>query len=86
MQEAKKHVKKKLWWHTTYGEIVVLEQTYYLTQGGMLRPFKLSSGAKSRGYSMALQRVMADFGSDAAFAKTAKKIKEHYGIVVPISG
>jgi uncharacterized protein (DUF2252 family) len=35
---------------------------------------------------MALQRVMADFGSDAAFAKAAKKVKEHYGIVVPVSG
>jgi hypothetical protein len=35
---------------------------------------------------MPLQRAMTDFGSDNAFAKAAKKIKEHYGVVVPVSG
>jgi hypothetical protein len=34
---------------------------------------------------MPLQRVMADFGADHAFGQVPKKLKEHYGIVVPIS-
>ena len=65
---------------------MVLEQSYYLKQGGTLRPFKLSSGAKSRNYSKPLQRVMTDFGAEVSFGKAADKIKEHYGIVVPVAG
>jgi len=29
---------------------------------------------------------MTDFGADDSFGKGAKKVKEHYGIEVPISG
>jgi hypothetical protein len=38
-----------------------------------------------RGYSEALQRAMTDFGADEAFAGAAAKLKEHYGIEVPVS-
>lgn len=34
---------------------------------------------------MPLQRAMTDFGSDVAFAKAVNKLKEHYGIIVPLS-
>lgn len=64
-----------------------MEQTYYYKgKAGTLRPFRLSSGAKSHGYSLPLQRAMTDFGADDAFAKAVKKVKEHYGVNVPISG
>lgn len=81
-----KNTLKKLWWHTTYGEVVVLEQSYYLKQGGTLRPFKISSGANTRSYSLPLQRVMTDFGSDESFTKACDKVKEHYGVNIPVSG
>jgi hypothetical protein len=68
----------------------VFEQSYYLKSGGKsagtLRPFRLSSGTSTRGYSLPLQRVMTDFGADESFAKASQKIKEHYGITVPLSG
>jgi Uncharacterised protein family (UPF0236) len=32
-----------------------------------------------------LQRVLTDFGGDKAFGKVPKKLKEHYGIEVPVS-
>jgi len=51
-----------------------------------LRPFRLSSGVSTRGYSLPLQRVMTDFGSDESFSKASDKIKEHYGVAIPVSG
>jgi hypothetical protein len=38
-----------------------------------------------RGYSDGLQRAITDFGADEAFAGAAGKLKEHYGIEVPVS-
>lgn len=35
---------------------------------------------------MPLQRVMTDFGSDESFTKASHKIKEHYGVTIPVSG
>jgi hypothetical protein len=32
-----------------------------------------------------LQRVLVDFGADASFEKGAGKVKEHYGVEVPVS-
>lgn len=52
---------------------------------GYLRPFSNSARVQCRGYSLPLQRVIVDFGSEIAFADAAKKIKEHYGIDLPAS-
>ena len=38
-----------------------------------------------RGYSEGLQRAMTNFGADDPFAGAAAKLKEHYGIEVPVS-
>jgi hypothetical protein len=38
-----------------------------------------------RGYSEGLQRAMSDFGADDSFAEASSKLKEHYGIEVPVS-
>lgn len=35
---------------------------------------------------MPLQRALADFGADESFAAAAGKVREHYGIEIPISG
>ena len=50
-----------------------------------MRPFKESAEVQCRGYSHWLQRAMVDFGADNPFAGAAHKLKEHYGIEVPIS-
>ena len=60
------------------------EQTY--RQGGKeVRPFCKSAGVKCQGYSLRLQRSGVDFGSDESYEKSARKLKEHYGIEVPVS-
>jgi hypothetical protein len=38
-----------------------------------------------RGCSLALQRAMVDFGADDPFGGAAGKLKEHYGIEIPVS-
>jgi hypothetical protein len=35
---------------------------------------------------MPLQRAMTDLGADDSFAKATKKLKEHYGITISVSG
>ena len=50
-----------------------------------MRPFCESAEVECRGYSLALQRTMTDFGADGAFGGAAVKLKEHYGIEVPVS-
>ena len=49
------------------------------------RPFSAVAGVSCRGSSLPLQRVMTDFGADHAFAPAAAKLKEHYGIEMPVS-
>jgi hypothetical protein len=50
-----------------------------------MRPFAESAGVECRGYSEGLQRAMTDLGADTSFARAVTKLKEHYGIEVPVS-
>jgi hypothetical protein len=77
-------VKKKLRWHTTFGEISV-EETEYNRSGQRLRPFRDAAQVTCRGCSVPLQRVIVDFGSDNTFGRTPNKLEEHYGISLPSS-
>lgn len=54
-------------------------------KGAEVRPFCRSAEVRCRGYSQALQRAITDFGADRAFAQIPQKMKEHYGIEVPVS-
>ena len=50
-----------------------------------MRPFSQTAGLSCRSYSTPLQRIITDFGADVPFGRIPKKLKEHYGITVPIS-
>ena len=52
---------------------------------GIERPFSALAGVSCRCSSLPLQRVMTDFGADEAFGPGAAKLKEHYGIAMPVS-
>lgn len=54
-------------------------------EGRLIRPFSLSAGLQSRSYSLPLQRRITDFGADASFSRASEKLKEHYGITIPVS-
>jgi hypothetical protein len=49
------------------------------------RPFSERAGVDCRGTSLALQRVLADFGADVPFGQVPDKLKEHDGIAMPVS-
>lgn len=51
----------------------------------IIRPFCQSSRVSCRCYSIPLQRIITDFGADVPFGRIPKKLREHYGITVPIS-
>jgi hypothetical protein len=66
------------------GQIEVKEQVY--KRGGrQWRPFSEAAGVACREYSLGLQRAIVDLGSDGAFEKGTQKVKEHYGVEVPLS-
>src|ERR1700757_1865314 len=78
--------KKKLYWYTRLGTIAIEEQIFtHGRRGPQIRPFSESAAVDCRGYSEGLQRAMTDLGADNAFAGAAAKLKEHYGIEVPVS-
>jgi len=54
-------------------------------RGAQLRPFCLAAGVRHQGYSRPLQRVLTDFGAEASFQAATLRVKEHYGVLVPIS-
>ena len=56
-----------------------------MDEGHLIRPLSLSAGLKARSYSLPLQRRMTDFGADESFSKASGKMKEHYGITIPVS-
>jgi len=76
--------KKKIYWYTTFGEINIYESRF-MQNKKLTRPFSYSADINCRVYSEPLQRRMTDFGADDSFAKAVTKMKEHYGIIVPVS-
>lgn len=78
--------KKLLSWHSTYGDISITEQCLRLgRRGPEVRPFCQRADISRRAYSLPLQRALVDFGSDESFLDATKKVREHYGIEVPVS-
>jgi hypothetical protein len=76
--------QKKTYRHTTFGVISVFEQEYR-QPGKRFRPFSRSAGITCRCCSLPLQRAVTDFGADHAFGRVPEKLKEHYGITLPVS-
>jgi hypothetical protein len=54
-------------------------------KGPEVRPFSQSAEVRPRGYSQPMQRAITDFGADGTFVEVSQKMKEHYGIEVPVS-
>jgi len=54
-------------------------------RGRQVRPFLEQARIRPREYSLPLQRSMVDFGSDDSFLQTTKKMREHYGVEVPLA-
>ncbi len=72
-------------WHTSFGPIHIDEAQWRLGRRGKLwRPFCQRGKVEPQGNSLRLQRVLVDFGVEAAFARAAQRVREHYGIEVSV--
>ncbi|EDN68741.1 hypothetical protein BGP_3755 [Beggiatoa sp. PS] len=83
-KNVKGNGKKKIAWHTTFGNIEVQERLF-IRPGKQFRPFSSKAAVSNRGCSLPLQRIIVDFGADHAFGRVPKKLEEHYGIEIAIS-
>lgn len=71
--EKLQNTVKKLYWHTTFGQIGILEHCF-LEAGRLIRPFCHWADVSARGYSQPLQRRITDFGADVPFGKISEVI------------
>lgn len=55
-------------------------------RGRQVRAFCERAAIQHRGYSLPLQRALTDFGADNSFLAATKKMQEHYGVELPMSG
>ncbi len=56
----------------------------FLVNARIFRPLIQKLHVQCRSYSRALQRALTDFGADVSFGQAAEKMREHYGIEVPV--
>ena len=75
---------KKLYWYTPFGRIEVTEPLWR-NGTGIARPFRALAGVSCCGSSRPLPRVMTDVGADHACGRVPAKLKEHYGMEMPVS-
>lgn len=54
-------------------------------RGRQVRPFREQARIGPRAYSVPLQRALVDFGADNSFLEATKKVREHYGVEVPVT-
>lgn len=81
----RRHVqhRQSFWWLSTFGR-VELEVPYLRCAKGCGgdRPFQRLTGLACRGKSLALQRVLTDFGAEKSFAQASNQLWEHYGVAL----
>ena len=54
-------------------------------RGPQVRPFCSRARISARAYSQPLQRALVDFGADDSFLEATRKVREHYGVEIPIA-
>lgn len=79
-----RHRQRFQWW-TTFGLVAIEERVWRSATHHYLRPLPADLGIHCRGQSRRLQRVLADFGADHAFAQAVASVREHYGFEMGVS-
>ena len=74
--------KKTLKWWSTYGLIEVEERLWRSNCQSYIRVLPEAIGVSQRGRSLALERVLSDFGLEKSFSQAAVSVKEHYGFEI----
>jgi len=82
-QRRQVHQHQSFWWLSTFGPVETEVPELRCAKGhGRDRPFQRLTGVGCRGKSMALQRVLTDFGAEKSFAQASEQLWEHYGVAL----
>ena len=82
-QRRQLHQRQSFWWLSTFGRVQVEVPYLRCPQGhGGDRPFQRLTGLACRSKSLALQRVLTDFGAEKSFGQASQQLWEHYGVVL----
>lgn len=80
-QRRQLHKRGNFWWLSSFGKVSIeAPQLRCPKCHGRDRPFQRLTGLRSRGKSLALRRVLTDFGAEKSFALASEQLREHYGI------
>lgn len=61
----------------------MIEQIYRRSEDNFqVRPFALAARVQCQGYSLGLQRILTDFGSEESFEQASLRVYEHYRIKI----
>ena len=75
------HQRQSFWWLSTFGRVQMEVPYLRCPQGhGGDRPFQRLTGLACRSKSLALQRVLTDFGAEKSFGQASQQLWEHYGV------
>lgn len=82
-QRRQVHKRQPFWWLSTFGPVKTEVSHLRCPKGhGRDRPFQRLTGLYCRGKSVALQRVLSDFGAEKSFAQASQQLLEHYGVAL----
>lgn len=82
-QRRQVHQQQSFWWLSTFGAVETEVPELRCPKGhGRDRPFQRLTGLCCRGKSLALQRVLTDFGAEKSFAQASEQLWEHYGVAL----
>lgn len=80
-QRRQVHQRQSFWWLSTFGRVQMEVPYLRCPQGhGGDRPFQRLTGLACRSKSLALQRVLTDFGAEKSFGQASRQLWEHYGV------
>jgi len=82
-QRRQVHQRQSFWWLSTFGRIEIEVPYLRCPQGhGGDRPFQRLTGLACRSKSLALQRVLTDFGAEKSFGQASQQLWEHYRVAL----
>ena len=82
-QRRQVHERQSFWWLSTFGRVQIEVPYLRCPQGhGGDRPFQRLTGLACRSKSLALKRLLTDFGAEKSFGQASQQLWEHYGVTL----
>ena len=84
-QRRQVHERQSFWWLSIFGRVQIEVPYLRCPQGhGGDRPFQRLTGLACRSKSLALQRVLTDFGAEKSFGQASQQLRVCHAITCPL--